>query len=193
MVGKDGATTPTADSQRACAFHIVSSESITFAPHNISHGERAGGRGGSYCPTRGREERLTLGGAVSCGSVTQWQRRADQNVLAPPAILVLQGLGRAGSSLSRQGQDLGPDLHLAMWAAQPCHAHFPHPGRGNSAFHTGPTPSLPAAGPAFVHSLCVTAGREPVGGRDARPLPRELSNDVKSTQKALAVHRVWKK
>lgn len=42
MVGKDGGTTPTADSQRACASHIVSSESIAFAPHNISHGERAG-------------------------------------------------------------------------------------------------------------------------------------------------------
>lgn len=172
-----------------CFSHSFLQEYCVCSSHQP---RRAGGQGGSYCPTRGREERLPLGGAASCGSVTQWQRRADQNVLAPPAILVPQGFGQAGSSLSTRGLDPAARPALGNVGGAACRAPFPHPGGGDSAFHTGPTPSLPAAGPAFVHSLRVTAGREPVGGRDAHSFPRELSNDVKGSQKALAVHRVWK-
>lgn len=190
-MGKDRGTTPTADSQRACASHTVSSESIAFARH-ISHGERAG-----------REAVIAPLGAEKTGSLGEAPCRVGQAhsgrggptrmswLLLPYSSL--RASAGLGSSLSRRGLDLAarPALGDVGGAALP--APFPHPGRGDAAFHTGPTPSLPAAGPAFVHCLCVTAGREPVGGTDAHPFPRGLSNDVKGSQKALAVHRVWKK
>lgn len=66
-MGKDGGTTPTADSQRACASHIVSSESIAFAPH-ISHGERAA-----------REAVIAPLGAEKRGSLWEVQRRVGQS------------------------------------------------------------------------------------------------------------------
>lgn len=71
------------------------------------------------------------------------------------------------------------DLHLTMGAAQPCGA--PLPGRSRPTHPQSPSPW----GQSCLRSLPLRdRGSEPVGGRDARPLPGELNSDIKGTQRA---------
>lgn len=87
----------------------------------------------------------------------------------------------------RQGQDLAsrPTLDNGGGSALPC---TPSTSWQRGPYVPGrPTPSLPRPGAchAFVRSLPLRdRGSEPVGGRDARPLPGELNSDTKGTQKA---------
>lgn len=183
-MGKDRATPSSADSQRACAAHSVSLGCCWLLPTSAPAERRAGRQ---FSPHSGREAHPGRDRVVW---VTQWQRRADQNVLAPPAMLLPQSLSRAGSS-EQTGQDWRPDLCLAMWAAQPCPAALPRPGRGDPAFQIGPPAASRAPVMAFFHHAPLHGrGREPAGGRDFHPLPGELSTDVEGTQKAGPVQRL---
>lgn len=91
---------------------------------------------------------------------------------------------------SRAGQDRAADLPLTMWA-MPRSPSTSWQRRPRVAGR--PTPSLPGAGHAFVHAVCVAHRRLSlwVGDTFIPSLPGELSH-VRGTQEAFLVRRARK-
>lgn len=163
-MGKDRATTPTADSQRAFASHSVSSESVVLAPHS-SPRKQAGGAG--VIAPLGTEK----GGSpweAQCGAGSHGGRGGlKQNFLAPPAMLLslslsLRALAGQDTEQTRVGLGSQTTLHVGGSAPLSLHASPPptrweaaalflNPGRGGPYIpDPHPTPRLPGAKRAFV-------------------------------------------
>lgn len=152
--GKTEQRLPTADSQRACASHSISSVSAVFASDNINPAHQAGGA--TVIAPLGQDERLTL-----WVWVTQWQGQVDQNVLALPVVLLPPSEPQPGWILGADKvRTLQPDLPLTLWASQSCLAAFHVLTEGT--LHSRPGRPQPPLGQACLCSLglaCVTTCR----------------------------------